>query len=311
MKQHDAIEELTQSFKFLRVKSFDEYVKGAHIDALKIEPKAATLIKSGYEELLRPCPSFDFRGLVENLAASEEMQEEEYTATWEMAKEMFFKGDFVLPFPSIWVEINETIAVKFLQVDENIHMFLYGRTVLFVDGGREEDVPSVSCYGMVYTEKGLLHSKNNCIRTLLFVQRVEGQGQEDLQEFLSSFFKLGTYSVMSIMSPGVEVEHEPAPVKLNRRRVERKRPRIADNYVVRIALCRPSHTDVEANPDGARTHASPIMHYRRAHYRNWAGRRIPVMHCLVGANGNSPMPDLGRRMYEVIKERVRSRRLGE
>lgn len=311
MKQHDAIETLTKAMKLLQVKSFEEFVEGGHADALKIEPKVASLIKSGYEEVLRPCPSFDFRALVDNLGFTEKAQEDEYAATWEMAKEMFFKGDFVLPFPSIWVEINEFIAAKFLQVEEDIRMLLYGRTALYVNGSRTSDVPSVTCYGLVYTEKGVLNSKNNCIRSILFTQRVEGQDQEGMQELLSSFFKLGVYSVMSIMSPGVEIDLEPAPVKLNRRRVERKKPKIADNYVVKLALHKSSPAETERNPDGVRTHASPIMHYRRAHYRNWAGRRIPVMHCLVGANMNSPMPDLGKRMYEVIKERVRSRPIGD
>ena len=99
-------------------------------------------------------------------------------------------------------------------------------------------------------------------------------------------------AVALLMSRDVETTVEPPPLKLNLARARKGRPAVGEARLVKIkpdAIRRVSHGD-----EG---HASPVMHWRRGHFRTiYKGtekqRVVPVAPCLVGATdeARSSMP---------------------
>jgi hypothetical protein len=93
-----------------------------------------------------------------------------------------------------------------------------------------------------------------------------------------------------LMSDSAIRHVEPAPAKLNRRRVEKGRPPINDTIIVTLRTPR----YVGGVPQG--THASPRIHWRRGHFRTLrhekygTERVVPVAPCLVGAADGVDVP---------------------
>lgn len=210
-------------------------------------------------------------------------------------KEMIKRGDYILPFPKAWCVITDDTAVLLSECEDGFGGFIYAMPLgeygdIFLPCGTLKVVFGDEKFQMAYFEHDGSVSK---------------QGRELLQEAVSWV----TAAIMMLMSPGTDVEVTPASPKLNKARKSRGKIPIGDTYKVKIYDAKLSKDDEEEEesegPKG--THASPRMHYRRGHYRRLGDSVIPVMHCLVGSNGVTP--EIGKRMYEYVRRRIKERRL--
>lgn len=97
--------------------------------------------------------------------------------------------------------------------------------------------------------------------------------------------------VALLMSKDVQATLEPVSAELAARRKRKGKYPLRDTYVVRL---RPSA--IARNGVVGGTHASPIMHWRRGHYRRLdkgtpEERLIPIPPCLVNAGDTDFTPD--------------------
>src|SRR5262249_28367223 len=97
-------------------------------------------------------------------------------------------------------------------------------------------------------------------------------------------------AVTLLMSRDVEQKVTPAPAALNKRRAKKGKLPIGETRVVTI------RAGVRFKSEGdSGTHASPVIHWRRGHFRKLRHERfkgdgervIPVAPCLVGANDDA------------------------
>lgn len=103
-----------------------------------------------------------------------------------------------------------------------------------------------------------------------------------------------------LMSKGIETKYEPAPAKLNKARIARKKPPIKDRYVVTINFGTNVRRDHE---NGAHERASPRPHWRRGHFRTYErdggeARTIPIPPTLVAVRDDSPV---AKPVYQAKK----------
>lgn len=93
-----------------------------------------------------------------------------------------------------------------------------------------------------------------------------------------------------LMGKDAQCRIEPAPERLNAARAKKGKPPIAATRVITLTPRRPEAAT------HAGSHSSPIMHWRRGHFRTlrhdrYGGERsIPVAPCLVGAGDNVDVP---------------------
>lgn len=94
-----------------------------------------------------------------------------------------------------------------------------------------------------------------------------------------------------LMSKGVTTECIEAPTKLNKARLNRRKPAICDRYVVKIAAGDLRTINTEGGEESIAGHVrgSPRLHWRRGHFRclgrgTEAETVVPVVPTLVGAN---------------------------
>lgn len=109
-------------------------------------------------------------------------------------------------------------------------------------------------------------------------------------------------AVALLMSKDVAQRVEPAPSRLNKKRVAQGRPPVGERRLITIRLDR---RDVFVNAEAefsAAMRSSPRMHWRRGHFRNLpTGRVIPVAPSIVNANRESIPDPKSYRVEEAAK----------
>lgn len=99
-------------------------------------------------------------------------------------------------------------------------------------------------------------------------------------------------AISFLMSKDIEARNEPPPEKLNRRRLAQGKFPIGPRFVVRI---KPEYRETYRRAAASEgSHAGPIMHFRRGHFRTLAQPRkrdgeqiVPVAPTIVGARDDA------------------------
>lgn len=270
------------------------FLRNIHVDELLDED-----ILIYYRPMFNPVPNFD-------LTRADIPDPDVWVSMREMAQSLIDKNLFILPFPKCWLVLDEYAAVYAQQnADTKELEFIVYSTSRVGDQSRISDDWSFA----IPTGDVSPHDRQS-MRVAQLVKNdymvVKGEtlsGKPIDNSAAGAQTILGAVSdvmarLMMIMSPGTEVFEQPEPTKLNKARVARGNEKISARYTVRLLDLK---TKRERAGEG--THASPVVHWRRAHYRNLPGKPnpIPVVACIVGAQ-NEEVPELGKRMYEYIKK---------
>lgn len=134
----------------------------------------------------------------------------------------------------------------------------------------------------------------------------DAAGHDTMRNRLCSNMVACMGMTVMLMSKGVVTERHEAPVKLNKAREKKGKPRINDRYVVRVD---PAYARVVDHGDGSvsdisgHSRGSPRPHWRRGHFRTiYRGqeqeRVVPVAPALIAANPDS---DVTRAVYRLAR----------
>ncbi len=254
-----------------------------------------------------PVPNFDFSFL------ADVEPDERNVGLIELSGEMIQKGDFVLPFPQIWIaqENGATFMSEVPSQEDPNETEIVG--CVYARDMTKKFQEKLAGFAPLYAIANFQTTRDHCKKGSMPVQvRVLtdtadfGLSLEQMGKTATTFLWDAFLGIMLLMSRGTTIEVLPADKKVNRFRKDRKKPPISDIY--RVKVPDPDADKVVREHQGG-THARPRLHYRRGHYRRIDGRMIPVMHHLVGGREGDVMPELGKMMYEVMKKRIKARPL--
>lgn len=169
-------------------------------------------------------------------------------------------------------------------------------------------VPGVGRRSVILPSVARIRPEHDGIQLFHIVRRSQGspgqwddEAHEVADEWEATYVAIGVGLLMMLMSPGVSVDTVKGGGKLHGFRKLTGKP-VPDTYVVRVNL---GSGNPRTEHRGG-THASPRPHWRRGHLRTYkTGLQVPVAPHIVGASG--PVPELGKRMYEVVKSKLHQR----
>lgn len=234
------------------------------------------------------------------------------------AVDLYERGLFKLPFPATAVAIERDLGPPYgrrgalMVLIEQANNKIGAVSCSEVDDTRKAALPIGICVQASFEKVGdtscNVHGNSVPLVSDEVLRAMYGGDGQPVMDTLHGRLMNNVLNSMGLivmlMSKGVSTEHVPAPIKLNKARERRGKPRINDRYVVSLDF---GSTRTICNEDGTteditgHVRGSPRPHWRRGHFRTLnrgtdVERVIPVAPSLVGANDESLVT---RKIYEV------------
>jgi len=192
----------------------------------------------------------------------------------DFGKEMFERGVFRLPFDQTFFSFTAPIPLGVLAVQQDNGLCCIPCRSTAIPGAKPQMIPMFIIY-LGLDESGHTYWQG---------EPVIDELEHDYEPLVSQALHSVVGAVTMLMSKDVSTDiKEPSRIMLRERKRKGKSPIGATHFV---KLTPEAERDYRDHQGG--THASPVIHFRRGHFRRLPGDRVvPVAPCIVGANDQS------------------------